>query len=102
MGRLVVAPAARNDLRAIRDYISGDNPEAARHVVMRLRDAARVLAGAPGLGRRRPELGADVRSLAADRYVLFYRPLAGAGGNELVRALHGARDLGAQFPVDTE
>lgn len=102
MARLVVAPAARRDLIVIRDYIARDNPEAARQVVVRLRDAARVLAGAPGLGRPRPELGAGLRSLAADRYVLFYRPLDGTTGIELARVLHGARDLDALFSVDLE
>jgi plasmid stabilization system protein ParE len=34
--------------------------------------------------------------------VLFYRPLAGATGIELVRVLHGARDLDALFSADME
>lgn len=101
MARLVFAPAARSDLTAIRDYIARDNPQAARRVVMRLRDTARLLAGAPGLGRGRPELGAELRSFAVDRYVLFYRPLAGAG-IELARVLHGARDIEAMFSPNLE
>ena len=100
MARLVVAPAARRDLIAIRDYIARDNPEAARRWVMRLRNTARMLAGAPGLGRRRPELGAELRSFAAGRYVLFYRPRE--AGVELARVLHGARDLDALFSADME
>jgi toxin ParE1/3/4 len=102
MPRLVIAPEARRDLGAIRDYIARDNPEAARRVVTRLRDMALLLAGAPALGRRRPELGRDLRSFVADRYVLFYRPLAGGAGIELVRVLHGARDLDALFSADME
>jgi len=101
MPRLVIAPEARRDLRSIRDYIAKDNPAAARRVVMRLRDAARVLAGAPGLGRRRPELDTGIRSFPADRYVLFYRPLPGTG-IEIARVLHGARDLNAVFSFDLE
>jgi toxin ParE1/3/4 len=102
MPRLVIAPEARKDLRAIRDYIAKDNPEAARRVVTRLRDLARLLAGAPALGRRRPEFGAELRSFVADPYVLFYRPLRGANGIELARVLHGARDLDALFSTDME
>jgi toxin ParE1/3/4 len=102
MPRLVIAPEARRDLRGIRDYIAKDNPQAARRVVMRLRDMARMLAGAPGLGRARPELGPGLRSIVADRYVLFHRPLAGASGIELARVLHGARDLDALFSADME
>jgi toxin ParE1/3/4 len=102
MPRLVIAPEASRDLRGIRDYIARDNPEAARRVVMRLRDMARLLAGAPALGRRRPELGRDLRSFVADPYVLFYRPLGGATGIELARVLHGARDVDALLSADVE
>jgi toxin ParE1/3/4 len=94
MPRLVVAPEARQDLREIRDHIATDNPGAARRVVGRVRNMARLLASAAALGRDRPELGAHIRSFA-DRYVLFYRPLRRAAGIELVRVLHGAREVDA-------
>lgn len=102
MPRLVIAPEARQDLREIRDYIAKDNPVAARRVVTRVRDLARALAAAPALGRERPELGANLRSFVADRHVLFYRPLTAEAGIELVRVLHGARDLDAIFPADQD
>ena|ERR671919_126777 len=100
MPRLIIAPEAREDLRSIRDYIAKDDPKAARRMVMRLRDMARMLAGAPTVVRERPELGADLRSFVADRYVLFYRPLEGRVGIELARVLHGARDIDAIFTGD--
>jgi toxin ParE1/3/4 len=95
MPRLIFAPEARQDLREIRDHIAKDNPKAARRVVARLRDLARLLAGAPAMGRDRSELGTNVRSFVADRDVLFYRPLRRRAGIELVRVLHGARDVDA-------
>ena len=97
MPRLVLSPEARRDLRAIRDHIAKDDPRAARRVFTRLRDIARMLSGAMALGRARPELGADIRSLVADRYVLFYRPLSDPAGIQLIRVLHGARDVDAIF-----
>jgi toxin ParE1/3/4 len=100
MPRFVIAPEARRDLGGIRDHIARDNPEAARRVVIRLRDLARLLAGAPALGRRRPELGSGLRAFVADPYVLFYRPLT--GGIESARVLHGARDIDALFSADVE
>ena len=95
MPRLVLAPEAHHDLQEIRDHIAKDDPRAARRVVTRLRDMARLLAGAPAIGRLRPELGTQIRSFVADRYVLFYRPLRRPAGIEVVRVLHGACDVDA-------
>jgi toxin ParE1/3/4 len=102
MARLILAPEARQDLREIRDYIARDNPKAAHRVMMRLRDVARMLAGAPAIGRDRPELDPRLRSFVADRYVLFYRPLEGRMGVELARVLHAARDIDAIFTGDKD
>ena len=63
---------------------------------------APMLAGAPVMGRVRPELGARIRSFVADRYVLFYRPLTRAKGIEIARVLHGARDVDAIFAPDKD
>jgi toxin ParE1/3/4 len=61
-----------------------------------------MLAGAPAIGRARPEIGSGVRSFVVNGYVLFYRPLAGAAGIELVRVLQGARDVAAVFSGDED
>jgi plasmid stabilization system protein ParE len=45
MPRLVIAPEARHDLQAIRDYIAKTDPKAARRFVIRLSDMARMPAG---------------------------------------------------------
>ena len=97
MPRLVIAPEARQDLRAIRDYIAKDDRKAAERFVMRLRDTARMLASAPQIGRARPEISADIRSFVVNRYVLFYRRLTGAAGVDLVRVIHGLRDVDVVF-----
>jgi plasmid stabilization system protein ParE len=97
MPRLVIAPEARQDLHAIRDYVAKDDWKAAHGFVTRLRDMARMLAAAPAIGRERPE---RIRSSVVDRYVLFYGPLLGAAGVELVRGLHGARGVDAIFSGD--
>ena len=70
--------------------------------MIRLRDMARMLAGAAAIGRARPEIGADVRSLVVNRCVLFYCPPSGAAGIERVRVLHGARDADAVFSGDED
>jgi len=55
------------------------------------RTAAARLAIVPNIGRARPELGKDVRSFPVRKYLLFYRPIT--GGIELLRVIHGARNL---------
>jgi toxin ParE1/3/4 len=97
VSRLILSPEARRDLRAIRDHIAKDDPRAAGRVVMRLRDIARMLSRAMAMGRARPELGTDIRSFVADRYVLFYRPLSDPAEIQLIRVLYGARDVDAIF-----
>ncbi|MGO8765667.1 MAG: type II toxin-antitoxin system RelE/ParE family toxin [Limisphaerales bacterium] len=49
------------------------------------------LAVMPLMGRQREELSPRLRSFPVSRYVIFYRPME--NGVEIVRALHGARDL---------
>lgn len=50
-----------------------------------------MLADNPGAGRDRNDIVAGIRSFPVGRYLLFYRMLA--DGVELVRVLHGARDI---------
>ena len=90
-------PAARRDLDEIADYIARDNIDAA----LRFYDAAHAafeqLATMPGMGplrEYRERAFADVRSWPLTRfenYLVFYRPVE--GGIEVLRVLHGARDV---------
>ena len=54
-----------------------------------------MLARNPAAGRERPELVSDLRSFLVGRYILFYRPID--DGVEIVRVLHGARDIDSIF-----
>ena len=97
MTRVVFAPAAEADLEVIHDFIAAENPAAAAALVTRLEDLAVLLADAPGMGRARPELLPNLRSFPLGSYLLFYRPHD--NGIEVVRVLHGARDIPALFGV---
>jgi toxin ParE1/3/4 len=50
-----------------------------------------MLSRHPLLGRSRTDLHPGLRSFPFGRYVIFYRPLD--DGIEVVRVLHGARDI---------
>ena len=54
-----------------------------------------LLASQPMMGRAREELESGLRSFPFGRYVVFYMPID--GGIDIVRVLHGARDIDAAF-----
>jgi antitoxin ParD1/3/4/toxin ParE1/3/4 len=94
MSRYRLSRPAQQDLRDIVDYIAQDNAPAARRLLAKLKAAFRELAGRPGMGHRREDLtDLPVRFLAVGSYLVVYadeqRPI------EMVRVLHGARDVEA-------
>jgi len=96
MKRYQLSGPAQRDLREIGGYIAQDNTAAALRFLELLRAKCESLGEMPGMGREREELGAGLRSFAAGRYVIFYRERE--DGIEVVRVLHGARDVDSLFP----
>ena len=98
MSRVLRRGAARRDLVAIiRHYAREAGLVTARRFRELAEDTFRRLAGMPGMGahydHEHPAL-ADLRFFPVTRfksYLVFYRPIA--GGIEVVRVLHGARDI---------
>jgi toxin ParE1/3/4 len=82
---------AERDLDEIWSYVAEDtSPAAADRLVDVIIDRFELLTAHPGMGRVRPEFGADVRSFVVENYVLYYRF---EGDDVLVaRILHGRRD----------
>ncbi len=104
MGNFFVSPEAREDLDQIHAFISEDNLAAADRVLEAALATFADLAGMPGMGRRRTFKSSALSDLRSFRvsgfrnYLIFYRPRA--GGVEIVRVLHAARDLDALFGDD--
>lgn len=84
---------AREDLRAIVDYIGKDNPTRAKRFGQELRDKTKPLAQHPELGRKvRPGLPDWLRELVVHpNYIVFYRVLAEARTVEILRVKHAAQ-----------
>ena len=95
MTRYILSPPAFRDLEQIDDYVSVDNPAAAGRLLDSFRATFDLLAATPAAGRRRDELGQGVRSFPVGTYVVFYRVVGGTV--EILRVLHGRRDLGRAF-----
>ncbi|WP_333706763.1 type II toxin-antitoxin system RelE/ParE family toxin [Ottowia beijingensis] len=96
--RLGFTPLAEQDLVSIADYIATDNPRRAASFVRELRQQCERIKRNPTGYRLRPELGEGIRSCAHGRYMVFF--IASASEIVVVRILHGARDLPAQFSAD--
>ena len=86
---------ANLDLVEIALRIAGENPNAADTWLDTIDAKCRLLARMPELGRKRPDLAPDLRSLPAGSYVIFYRPVK--AGIQIIRILHGARDIPTIF-----
>ena len=74
--KLFWTETAKRDLIAIRQYISADNPTAAKKWVDRLRQRVRNSLQAPLAGRMVPELAReDIRELIEGNYRIVYQVL---------------------------
>ncbi|MBA4391679.1 MAG: type II toxin-antitoxin system RelE/ParE family toxin [Syntrophus sp. (in: bacteria)] len=95
MPSIIQRPRAIKDLAEVWDYIADDSEARADAFIDLLDRKIRALAQRPNMGRAREELGSGLRSFPVDRYVI-----AIPKGIEIVRVLHGARDLDAIFHED--
>ena len=95
MPRVSKRPEAESDLDEIWWYIAQDNPDNADRFLDRLQERCWALADFPQMGTSRDDLKAGLRSHPCGRYLIFYFPLE--DGIDVVRVLHGARDVEALF-----
>jgi toxin ParE1/3/4 len=96
--RLIVSPEARSDLVEIWRYLGARSSRAIARVMQEIRARFQMLVDFPESGIRREELRAGLRSFPVENYVIFYFIID--GGVEIVRVLHGRREIEAIFSVD--
>lgn len=82
---------AEEDLIGIWLYIARENPAAADRVLDDIEQRIHLLVDNPQMGRFRPDIAPQLRYFVADKYLLLYRAIS--NGIEIVRVIHGARDL---------
>lgn len=94
-------PQAKRDLDELAAYISEDSPGAAMRFLQAAEAAFRQLAGMPQIGSPRSFGIPDLAKLRMwpipgfRKHLIFYRPTE--HGIEVLRVLHGARDIEAIF-----
>ena len=89
------SPLAEEDYREIWVYIAKDNPGAADALLRRIDAKLELYASQPRMGTTRDTLAPGLRSFPVGNYLIFYRPIP--EGIEVIRVLHGARDLRGQL-----
>jgi toxin ParE1/3/4 len=92
-----LSPEARDDLQGIWVYIAQDNPAAADKLEGDIYAACELLAKSPHLGHKRPDLTEEPVLFwpVRGQYLVIY--LAEAEPLKIVRILHGARNVFAEF-----
>lgn len=100
MTRYRFTPQARDDLFEIWSYIAQDSPQAANQVEQAIYEACNLLADSPLAGTVRKDLTSlPVRFWLVPQfpnYFIVYEP--GAKPLEVIRILHGARNIPSIIP----
>lgn len=89
--KLVRTRLARNDLLDIWLHIAADNETAATELLLRIDARCEALRQNPKMGPMRFGKQKDIRQLIEGEYLILYR--VGRNEIEIVRVLHGRRDL---------
>ncbi|KJS76375.1 MAG: type II toxin-antitoxin system RelE/ParE family toxin [Serpentinimonas sp.] len=97
MARVTRRPQAELDILEIWAFIADDSVVAADRWIDELDEKMALWATQPMMGRPRDELAPGIRSLAFGRYVVFFVALA--DGIDVVRVMHGARDIDHTFAL---
>ena len=91
MAHFTRTAAAERDLSEIWDYIAEDNETAADKTLREIDARCHMLGEHPKMGRDRSDIVPGVHSSPVGNYLIFYRETS--HGVEIIRVLHGARNL---------
>ncbi|MDB5685693.1 MAG: plasmid stabilization system protein [Rhizorhabdus sp.] len=91
MAKLVVLPAALQDLIEIGDFIALDDPQRARSFIADIEKTLIKIADRPSSFPARDDLHPGIRAGRHGRYLIFFQMVATEV--HVVRVLHGARDI---------
>ena len=86
---------AEEDLIEIWIYIAQDNPGAADRMFDNLEQRFHALADNPLIGQLRPDIAPELRYFTVGKYLILYRAVP--SGVQIVRVIHGARDVSRLF-----
>ncbi len=93
MSKIRHTQLAKEDLLSIWAYIAEDSPSAADRLLDTIEELCDLLSENPQLGQARPDIAQDMRYFPLKNYLILYRQQIHAEGIEVVRVVHGSRDL---------
>ncbi len=91
MYRVLRSRQAQHDLEGILDYLDAQGGDDAERFAIKLDESCELHAKHPQLGTSATEYAANLRRFTVWNYAIFYRPIV--DGVEIVRIIHGARDI---------
>ena len=95
MARVIRSPRAVIDIADIIEYIAAHNVSAARRILNRFDELFDQISRNPEMGERRDDLAVGARIFSVGNYVVVYRAIT--NGVEIIRVVHGARDIDSLF-----
>lgn len=98
MVKVIHSQKAREDLLAIWSYIAEDNPNAADMLFDIIDEKCNLLKDNPKIGQARPDISTKMRYFPVKNYLILYQEQL--YGIEIIRVLHGSRDLSVIFGYD--
>lgn len=91
-GELIITPATLEDLGQIWLYIATQaSSDIADRLLDEVYDRFELLSMAPLMGKERPELAVNVRSMVIDPLIIYYRPTE--RGVAIARVLRAKQDV---------
>ncbi len=89
--KVIVSARAKQDLLRIYLFIAQHSPNAATAAIQRIDARLEQVSRFPFIGRKRPSLGPEIRSLVAGHHLIFY--VVGNDQIDVVRVLDGRMDI---------
>ncbi|MCK5242229.1 type II toxin-antitoxin system RelE/ParE family toxin [bacterium] len=91
MLKVFITAEAKKDLLEMWLYIAEENIKAADRFLEKIDKKIKMISRNPAMGIKRQELASQIRSLVADKYVVFY--LIRKNQIDIIRVLHASRDV---------
>jgi toxin ParE1/3/4 len=92
MSRYTLTEPAQDDIRDIVDFYGDRSRAMQRRIITGIRRKCHYLGGSPrSSSRPRPDLAVDLHSSAVEDHIIYFR--IAKRGIEVIRVIHGARDV---------